>query len=171
MFLLYSPVRDDESPSESFSISCSVRHDLGCVGEVLWSAVYVTSHVRFDWRFDSKFIICTSIIYSTLATNCPQTLTKGISNPAAMQLAITRTHYPVPSGRSARSIQHAPNAKASPKKKGKGTERKKTNEKKKSGEISRADTSAVNQHHITTQPLPSFFFFPTIHCTSLLFSF
>ena len=92
MFLLYSPVRDDESPSESFSISCSVRHDLGCVGEVLWSAVYVTSHVQFDWRFDSKFIICTSIIYSTLATNCPQTLTKGISNPAAMQLAITQTH-------------------------------------------------------------------------------
>jgi hypothetical protein len=77
-----------------------------------------------DWQFGFDSLLALSIIYPTVTINCPQTVTKGISNPAAMQLAITQTS-PKP-GRGECS-QYSTFAKRSNKQKNEKTERKETN--------------------------------------------
>jgi len=113
----------------------------------------------------------TSIIYSTSANKCLNTSKGYLKSSRDATRYYTHTHT-CPSPAGVECSQYSTLAKRSRNKK---KQREKTREKngkrdKRKGRSLSPTRNPSNQHHITTQPLPSFFFFPAIHCTSLVLS-
>lgn len=136
-------------------------------------------HFRWMIQLPSHTLALPLSLFNIGAQAAPKT-NKGYLKSSRDATRYYTHRYPQP-GRGTCS-QYSTFAKRSSKKKTPQKERKTRQRKKKKGkrqtrkrkqwrDLSLNKIPSKSEHHITTHPLPSFFFFPAIHCTSLLFSF